>query len=114
MFRRFFRDGSAVLQSLDVDIHEPHLIHTFGRPWAERATQIVLLEVDHPSFDTIRTCENLSIYWFAAGEFQRAAMHSSMRIALRPGPCPQSFSSCLSSDLLATLIEAVLMTLCGC
>lgn len=73
----FCREGSAALESLVVDSFEPSSLHTLGRSWAERATQKVLLEVDNPSLDTIRTCEMVSMFWFASEEIHRAFMYFS-------------------------------------
>jgi hypothetical protein len=84
IFIRFFREWSPLVDSVDGTPFEGSSLHTFGRSWAEKASQMVLVEADHPNLDTIRTCENLSYFWFSLGETHRAAMHSSTHILVSP------------------------------
>ena len=48
-----------------------------GREWAEAGSRLVLANVDKPSLHTVRACEILGLYWFAVGEMDRVAIHSS-------------------------------------
>ncbi len=47
-----------------------------GLEWAKAASQRVLMQADIPSLHTVQTCQNLVLYWFAAGEGDRAHIHA--------------------------------------
>ena len=44
--------------------------------WATHAGKEVLQDIDQPSFESVQTCEMLTLYWFSAGESQRNTMFS--------------------------------------
>lgn len=47
-----------------------------GLEWATAASQRVLMQADVPSLHTVQACQNLVLYWFAAGEGDRAHIHA--------------------------------------
>lgn len=49
-----------------------------GRRWALQAARDVLQDVDQPTFESVQTCEMLSLYWFSVGDEKRNAMFLSM------------------------------------
>ncbi|KIY01449.1 uncharacterized protein Z520_03001 [Fonsecaea multimorphosa CBS 102226] len=49
-----------------------------GRQWAIRAGKEVLQDIDQPTFESVQTCEMLTLYWFSAGESQRNTMFSGI------------------------------------
>lgn len=51
-------------------------LRALGRQWAIRAGKDVLQGIDQPSFESVQTCEILTLYWFSAGESQRNTMFS--------------------------------------
>ena len=53
-------------------------LRALGRQWAIRAGREVLQNIDQPTFESVQTCEMLTLYWFSAGESQRNTMFSGM------------------------------------
>lgn len=53
-------------------------IRALGRQWAIRAGKEVLQNIDQPTFESVQTCEMLTLYWFSAGESQRNTMFSGV------------------------------------
>ena len=51
-------------------------LKSLGRQWAIRAGKQVLQNIDQPSFESVQTCEMLTLYWFSAGESHRNTMFS--------------------------------------
>lgn len=52
--------------------------HAQGRLWAEIASQMALVKADTNSLTTVRTCEQLALYWIAVGERDRANRHAGI------------------------------------
>ena len=57
-------------------------LRALGRRWAVRAGKEVLQNIDQPTFESVQTCEMLTLYWFSAGESQRNTMFSGMALSL--------------------------------
>ena len=53
-------------------------IRAAGRRWAARAARGILKDIDQPTFESVQTCEMLSLYWFSLGDEKRNAMFLSM------------------------------------
>ncbi|KIV83980.1 hypothetical protein PV11_05960 [Exophiala sideris] len=49
-----------------------------GRRWALQAARNVLQDIDQPTFESVQTCEMLSLYWFSVGDYKRNAMFLSI------------------------------------
>lgn len=69
---------SASLDSNDTRAKALNEAHTQGRVWAEIASQMALVKADTNSLTTVRTCEQLALYWIAVGERDRANCHAGM------------------------------------
>ncbi|OQV04572.1 Fungal specific transcription factor domain-containing protein [Cladophialophora immunda] len=65
------RQNASLLQSLGD-------LRALGRQWAIRAGKEVLQDIDQPTFESVQTCEMLTLYWFSAGESQRNTMFSGI------------------------------------
>ena len=61
-------------------------LRLLGRHWATQAGKEVLQNIDQPSFESVQTCEMLTLYWFSAGESQRNTMFSGMYLHGLPWP----------------------------
>ena len=76
MIRSFLHSTSAISKQ-DVNLLQPlGDLRALGRQWAIRAGKEVLQDIDQPSFESVQTCQILSLYWFSAGESQRNTMFS--------------------------------------
>ncbi|KAH8810679.1 hypothetical protein F5884DRAFT_258528 [Xylogone sp. PMI_703] len=47
-----------------------------GHEWATMGSQRVLMQADVPRLETIQACQNLALYWFAAGRTDRTHVHA--------------------------------------
>ncbi|KAI9038643.1 uncharacterized protein KD926_010587 [Aspergillus affinis] len=84
LLRALFALASIFLESGQISTlpsNEPLELSTLrlfasqGRPWAESASREALSLSGQPSLFTIQALESLTIYWFAAGDNQRADIH---------------------------------------
>ena len=49
-------------------------VQAMGRQWALQAGKEVLQDIDQPCFESVQTCEVLTLYWFSAGDSMRNTM----------------------------------------
>jgi hypothetical protein len=49
--------------------------HDFGTEWAERASKLVLQDVENPTEDNLVTFLNLTLFWYSQGSWRRSYIH---------------------------------------
>lgn len=73
------RESTVVTRHADILLPLGDL-RVLGRQYALHAGRIVLQDVDQPTFESVQTCEMLSLYWFSAGDYQRNTMFLSKKL----------------------------------
>jgi hypothetical protein len=52
-----------------------------GLEWATVASQRALMQSDVPRMATVQACQNLGLYWFSQGQFERTHIHTGAFLA---------------------------------
>lgn len=78
MFHSFLPPDSPLIKQNTSLLQPLGSLRALGRTWAIHAGKQVLQDIDQPTFESVQTCEMLTLYWFSAGESQRNTMFSGM------------------------------------
>lgn len=47
-----------------------------GHAYATVASRLVLSQADQPTLETVQTCQNLGLFWFAVGQLNKTDIHT--------------------------------------
>lgn len=74
----FLAPRSSLLDRYAEGLRSVGDLRAAGRRWALQAARKVLQDIDQPTFESVQTCEMLSLYWFSVGDYKRNAMFLGM------------------------------------